>query len=302
MTAVAVIEAQGLTKSYGKRRGVTDLTLAVPAGEVFGFLGPNGAGKTTTIRTLLGFLRPSSGRAALFGTDVVGHTAALHRRIGYLPGELALYEKMTGHDLLTYFGHLRGSSDLTYATTIAERLGADLSRPIRTLSKGNKQKIGLVQAFMHRPALLILDEPTGGLDPLVQQEFYRLVADAKAAGQTVFLSSHILSEVDHVADRVGIIREGRLVVVEEIKELKSKTVRRLDIQLAAAVPEAAFTGLPGVRDLHIAGDTMRCTVEGPMDGLIKALAGYPVISLTSHEPDLEEIFLTYYMGGTPNAA
>ncbi len=298
----AVIEAQGLTKSYGKRRGVTEVTLAVPAGEVFGFLGPNGAGKTTTIRTLLGFLRPTSGRAALFGTDVAGHAAALHRRIGYLPGELALYEKMTGHDLLTYFGHLRGSTDLTYATTIAERLGADLSRPIRTLSKGNKQKIGLVQAFMLRPDLLILDEPTSGLDPLVQQEFYRLVADAKAAGQTVFLSSHILSEVDHVADRVGIIREGRLVVVEEIKALKSKTVRRLDIQLAAAVPEAAFAGLPGVRDLHIAGDSVRCTVEGPMDGLIKALAQHPVISLTSHEPDLEEIFLTYYMGGTPNAA
>ena len=298
----AVIEAQGLTKSYGKRRGVIDLTLTVPAGEVFGFLGPNGAGKTTTIRTLLGFLRATSGRAALFGTDVAGHTAALHRRIGYLPGELALYEKMTGRDLLTYFGHLRGSSDLTYATTIAERLDADLSRPIRTLSKGNKQKIGLVQAFMLRPDLLILDEPTSGLDPLVQQEFYRLVADAKAAGQTVFLSSHILSEVDHVADRVGIIREGRLVVVEEIKSLKSKTVRRLDIQLAEAVPEAAFAGLPGVRDLHTNGDTVRCTVEGPMDGLIKALAQHPVITLTSHEPDLEEIFLTYYTGGTSHAA
>ncbi len=298
----AVIEAHGLTKNYGRRRGVSDLTLLVPAGEVFGFLGPNGAGKTTTIRTLLGFLRPTSGRAALFGSDVSGHSAALHRRIGYLPGELALYEKMTGRDLLTYFAHLRGSHDLTYATTIAERLGADLSRPIRTLSKGNKQKIGLIQAFMQRPDLLILDEPTSGLDPLVQQEFYRLVADAKAAGQTVFLSSHILSEVDHVADRVGIIRAGRLIVVEAIHTLKSKTVRRLDIQLAAAVPESAFAGMPGVRDLHVTDANVRCTVEGPLDGLIKALAAHTVITLTSHEPDLEEVFLAYYTGEPDHAA
>jgi ABC-2 type transport system ATP-binding protein len=288
-----VIRMENLTKNYGKRRGVSEVSLAIPAGEVFGFLGPNGAGKTTTIRVLLGFLRPSSGHASLFGADVTRQPATLHRRIGYLPGELSLYERMTGRDMLRYFMNLRGGGDLQYAETIAKRLDLDLTRPARTLSKGNKQKIGLVQAFMHRPDLLILDEPTAGLDPLMQQEFYRLLEEARAAGQTVFLSSHVLSEVDRVADRVGIIREGRLVVVEAVQALKNKTLRRLDVQLDAPVPDGALAGVHGVREVVAEDHRLRCTVEGSMDGLIKALAQYPVLSLTSHEPDLEEIFLAY---------
>ena len=209
-----IIHTEGLTKSYGKNRGVIDVSLDVRPGEVFGFLGPNGAGKTTTIRTLLDFIRPNSGVAKVFGMDAHRQSRDIRRRIGYLPGDLALYENLKGADMLRYMGNLRGGVEWNDVQQLAERLHSDLSRPIRTLSQGNRQKIGLIQALMHKPELLILDEPTNGLDPLIQQVFYRLISEVEE--QTVFLSSHNLPEVERVCDRVGIIREGRLIAVEEV--------------------------------------------------------------------------------------
>lgn len=289
-----IIHTARLTKSYGKARGIIGLDLAVRPGEVFGYLGPNGAGKTTTIRTLLDFIRPTSGAASVFGLDARRDSVAIRRRVGYLPGELSLYEGLTGGEFLRYMAHLRGGAAWTQVEALAERLGAALAQPIRTLSHGNKQKLGLVQAFMGRPELLILDEPTQGLDPLVQQEFYRMIAEARAAGSTVFLSSHVLPEVEKTCDRVGIIRAGRLVAVEEVSSLKAKALRRLEVRFAAPVPQAAFQGLPGVRDLRMAGSTLACSVSGSLDALIKAAAAFEVVDVISQEPSLEEIFLAYY--------
>jgi ABC-2 type transport system ATP-binding protein len=289
-----VIRTDKLAKFYGKKRGIIDLDVAVEPGEVFGFLGPNGAGKTTTIRTLMGFIKPSAGRAEVLGCDPQTDSVALHRRVGYLPGEWALYERMTGAAVLRYFGNLRGGVPWTHVETLAERLDLDLQRPIRTLSKGNKQKIGLVQAFMHQPELLVLDEPTSGLDPLVQQTFNQLVLEAKREGRTVFLSSHVLAEVERIADRVGIVRDGRLVVVENVHALKSKALRRLELHFARAVPLHLFEHVPGVRDVVLHDTVLQCSVEGSVDALIKAAAQFEVINIVSHQPDLEEIFLRYY--------
>ena len=289
-----VIHTEKLTKSYGTKRGIIDLDLAIQPGEVFGYLGPNGAGKTTTIRTLMGFIKPSAGRAEVLGCDPQTDGVAIHRRVGYLPGEWTLYDRMTGAAVLQYFGNLRGGVPLTHVQALAERLDLDLKRPIRTLSKGNKQKIGLVQAFMHQPELLILDEPTSGLDPLVQQTFNQLVLEAKAGGRTVFLSSHVLAEVERIADRVGIVRDGRLIVVEDVHALKSKALRRLDLHFARAVPLQVFEHVPNVRDVVIHDTVLQCSVEGSVDALIKAAAQFEVINVVSHQPDLEEIFLGYY--------
>jgi ABC-2 type transport system ATP-binding protein len=297
-----VIATHNLTKTYGKQRGINDLTLEVRPGEVFGFLGPNGAGKTTTIRTLLDFIRPSSGRAEVFGLDSHRQSMEIRRRVSYLPGELMLYEKMTGRELLTYFANLRGVNDRAHTDSLAERLGLDLNRPIRTLSKGNKQKVGLVQAFMGKPELLILDEPTSGLDPLVQQEFNQMVLEVKAEGRTIFLSSHVLAEVEIVCDRVGIIRQGELLVVDEVKSLKSRTLRTLDLTFAEPVPAAAFAELPNIRDVQVSDSHVHCTVDGPIDALIKAAARYEMVAIVSHEPDLEHIFMTYYRGEASHAA
>jgi ABC-2 type transport system ATP-binding protein len=291
-----IIHTDHLTKFYGKARGVVDLDVAVRRGEIFGYLGPNGAGKTTTIRTLLDFIRPTAGSATVFGLDSRRESLQIRRRAGYLPGELALYEGMTGRDFLRYAASLRGGTDWRYVEALAGRLGASLTQPIRTLSHGNKQKLGLIQAFMHKPELLILDEPTVGLDPLVQQEFYRLLAEVKAEGRTVFLSSHVLPEVEKTCDRVGIIREGRLAAVEEVASLKAKALRRLEIRFAGPVPAAAFEGLPGVRDVRVEATpgTLHCTVAGALDAVVKAAAQFEVVDLLSHEPGLEEIFLAYY--------
>ncbi len=292
----AVIRLEGLTKSYGKNRGVVGLDLEVYPGEVFGYLGPNGAGKTTTIRLLLDLIRPTSGRALVLGSEPRAGGPALRRRIGYLAGDPALYRKMTGRQLLTYLGHLRGLDGLGPAEALAERLELDLGRPVGDLSRGNRQKVAVVQAFMHSPQLLVLDEPTSGLDPLMQREFYRLVAEAKAEGRTVFLSSHVLSEVERIADRVGIVREGRLVVVEGLDALKAKALRRLEIHFATPVPREEFASLPGVQDVAVEGLLLTCTVVGSIDRLVKAAARYEVINLVSHEADLEDLFLRYYEG------
>src|SRR5579875_3011267 len=209
----AIIETAKLTKRYGRSRGIIDLTFEIEEGEIFGFLGPNGAGKTTTIRTLMGFLRPSAGRATIAGLDCWSQAAAVKRLVGYLPSEFAFDPSLTGAQILTYLGHLRGGIDRTYVQQLCERLDFDPGKRFREYSRGNRQKLGLIQAFMHRPRLLILDEPTSGLDPLNQQEFYQMVSEARTSGHTVFLSSHVLSEVEQTCTRVGIIREGRLVRV-----------------------------------------------------------------------------------------
>jgi len=297
-----VIRTEGLTKFYGRQRGAIGLQFEVRRGEVFGYLGPNGAGKTTTIRTLLDFIRPTRGCAAIFGLDTHRDSRAIRQRIGYLPGELALYEKLTGVELLRYVSHLREGVEWRFVEELATRLDCDLSHAIHTLSHGNRQKIGLLQAFMHKPELLILDEPTLGLDPLVQQEFYRLLAEVKADGRSVFLSSHILPEVERVCDRVGIIREGRLIAVESVATLKARALRRLEVHFAVPVPQEAFARVAGVRDVTVENSILRCTVMGSLDALIKAAAQFEVVNVISHEPSLEEIFLAYYSGGENHAA
>ncbi len=288
------IRTQNLTKTYGKQRGITNLSLSVEQGEVFGYLGPNGAGKTTTIRLLLDFIRPSSGKASVLGLDAHDHSVDIHRRVSYLPGELVLYEAMTGRELLEYFANLRGGVDWKYVERIIGMFELDTKRPIRTLSKGNKQKVGLVQAFMHKPELLILDEPTSGLDPLVQQTFYDLLKEVKADGRTVFLSSHVMAEVENVCDRVGIIRQGELVAIDNVRTLKERAVRRLEVTFGQAVVPDTFERLPNVHNVHVSSNVLHCTVEGAVDQLIKAIAVYDVQNIVSHETDLEAIFLTYY--------
>ena len=290
----AVIVSSGLTKNYGKHRGIDSVNLEVKPGEVFGYLGPNGAGKTTTIRILLDFIRPTHGSVSIFGLDSRRGSIEVRRRTGYLPGEQSLYGNLTGHELLDFVANLRGGVDRQYVAHMAKRLDCDLTRHIRTLSHGNRQKVGLIQAFMHQPELIILDEPTAGLDPLVQQEFYHLVAEAKAAGRTIFLSSHILPEVERVCDRVGIIREGKLVAVETVETLKSRAVRRLEIHFARAVPQTGFAAIAGVRDVVVQNGVLTCTVIGSLDALVKAAAQFEVTNIVSHEPSLEEVFLTYY--------
>ena len=290
------IHAEGLTKFYGKERGIIDLDLDVNHGEVFGYLGPNGAGKTTTIRLLLDLLRPTRGTSRVLGKHPYFDGVGVRSDIGYLPGELALYDRLTGEQMLTYISHLRKMDGLGDAPRLADLLELDLSRQLSDLSSGNKQKVGLVQAFMHRPQVLILDEPTGGLDPLMQQEFYRLVHEAKKEGRTIFLSSHVLSEVERIADRVGIIREGRMVVVEELETLKKRAPRRLDLHFVHPVPASEFEALPSVEDVSVDNAVVSCRVVGSVDALIKAAARFEMTNVVSHEADLEELFLQYYRG------
>jgi ABC-2 type transport system ATP-binding protein len=289
-----VIRIEGLTKLYGRQRGILDINLDIERGEVFGYLGPNGAGKTTTIRTLLHFIFPTRGRASIFGLDIGRRSLETRRRIGYLPGELEVYENLTGAELLEFLSHLRGGVDREYANELATRFDYDLSQRIKSLSHGNRQKIGLIQAFMHKPELLILDEPTIGLDPLMQQEFYRLIGEVKAEGKTVFLSSHIMPEVERVCDRVGIIREGRLIAVEDIDVLKERAIRRLEIHFAEPISPERFSNLAGVRDVQVNDSVLTCTIAGEIDTLIKTAAQYHIVNVISHEPSMEEIFLAYY--------
>ncbi len=236
----AVIRTEGLTKVYGAHRGIIDVNLEVNEGDAFGFLGPNGAGKTTTIRTLLDLIRPTSGRAFVFGIESSADPDAIHRRVGYVPGEFTLYDRLTGGQTIEYFANLRGGVDPTYQASLIEHLGIDPSRKFKEYSKGNKQKIGLVIAFQHRPDLLVLDEPTSGLDPLVQQAFYALLREARDEGRSVFLSSHILSEVERTCDRVAIIREGRLVKVDRTEALRDLAHHQVELRFADGVPAADF--------------------------------------------------------------
>jgi ABC-2 type transport system ATP-binding protein len=290
----AAIRCVGLTKFYGSTRGIEDLELEVAPGELFGFLGPNGAGKTTTIRLLLDLIRPTRGHIEVLGSDPRADSINVRRLMGYLPGELSLYERLTGRQLFSYFRHLRGSDDLSYAAELSERLDFDPSRRIEQLSKGNKQKVGLIQALMHRPPLLVLDEPTSGLDPLIQREFHRILAETAQEGRTVFLSSHVLSELEHTARRVGIIRSGSLVGIEDVQALKSRAIRRVDIRFEKPIPSLSWTDIPGVVKAQALGDVVTLTFEGALGPVLKALATAEIIDIVSHESDLEEMFLSYY--------
>jgi ABC-type multidrug transport system ATPase subunit len=291
-----IIDVTGLTKVYGRKRGITDVSFEVTEGEVFGFLGPNGAGKTTTMRLLMGLLYPNAGNARIAGLDCWRRSVDVKRVVGYLPGELALDPNLTGGQILAYLANLRGGVDRVYLDILVARLDLDPTRRFRQYSHGNKQKVGLIQAFMHRPRLLILDEPTSGLDPLNQHEFDQMVAEVRGDGRTVFLSSHILSEVESVCDRVGIIRAGRLVRVGGVTELKQ--IRRYEVDLSFAGEPApdAFRDLPGVERVEALpdGKTLRLVVHGDIDSLIKMAAQYPLTGFVSHEPSLEDVFLRFY--------
>ena len=292
-----VLRTEGLTKRYGDVVGVEDLTLAVPRGTVFGYLGPNGAGKTTTIRLLAGLMRPTRGRAEVLGLDTVRDVDRLQVQLGYLPGDFVAYPDLTGAQYLRYLANLRGMPDLTSAEALAKRFELALDRRIGTLSHGNRQKVGLVQAFMHDPELLLLDEPTSGLDPLMQQQFLALVREARDAGRTIFLSSHVLAEVEALADQVGILREGRLVVVEAVDVLTARALRRIDLTFEGPPPTDKLRAADGVREVEVLGHIARATVEGSTAGLVATAAPFRVVDVTTHAADLEEIFLTYYAPG-----
>jgi ABC-2 type transport system ATP-binding protein len=290
----AIIQIEKLTKSYGVHRGVADIDLEVSEGEAFGFLGPNGAGKTTTIRTLLDHIRPTSGRALVFGIETTADPVAIHRRVGYLPGEFTLYDKLTGGQTIEYFANLRGGVDAAYQATLVQRLDIDTSRKFKEYSKGNKQKIGLIVALQHRPDLLILDEPTSGLDPLVQQTFYEVIREAKAEGRTIFLSSHILSEVEKTCDRVAIIRDGRLAKVDRVEALRDLAHHQVELRFAGDVPMGEFAAIPGVSEVTTEGQTLKMRVSGPITPVVRAAARYELLDFVSREPSLEETFLAQY--------
>ena len=300
-----IIHTDRLTKTYGPHRGITELDLDVEAGEVFGFLGPNGAGKTTTMRVLLDLIRPTSGRAEIFGIETTADPVAIHRRLGYLPGEFDLYDRLTGGDTIAYFANLRGGVDRGYVAELVERLDLDPSRRFKEYSKGNKQKVGLVVALQHRPDLLILDEPTSGLDPLVQQTFFELVREARADGRTVFLSSHVIDEVDRTCDRVAIIREGRLVQVDTIEAIRRLAFHHVELTFTSPVATAMFEPIEGVTEVRAEGPKVQMRVNGPIGAVIAAAAPHGLVDVVSREPNLEDVFLAQYGGhhavGAPDA-
>lgn len=295
-----VIRTEGLVKDYGKVRALAGVDLEVGRGEIFGFLGPNGAGKSTTIRVLLDLLRPTAGRAEVLGTTPRSGGATLRSRIGYLPGELAMSGRKTAGELLSHLARLRGGAGAERIGPLAERFGLDLHRPIRGLSKGNKQKVGVVQALMHRPELLILDEPTSGLDPLLQREFLDLVVEARDGGATVFMSSHVLSEVQEVAGRVAIIRAGEIVDVDDVHTLRAHAGQAVELRFAEAVDPQPFVALPGVEDVTVEpwadgpGVTLRCLLRGEPDALLKQAAAHHVVRWTAQDRELEDLFLDFY--------
>ena len=290
----AVIAAEKLTKSYGQHRGVIDVDLEVQPGEIFGFLGPNGAGKTTTIRTMLDLIKPTSGVIKVFGLESDKDPVSIHRRIGYIPGEFALYDRLTGKQTVEYFANLRGGVDPAYQAALIERLDLDPSRRYKEYSKGNKQKVGLVIALQHRPELLILDEPTSGLDPLIQQSFFETLMETAAEGTTVFLSSHILSEVEKTCGRVAIIREGRIAREGTVDSLRDLAHHQVELRFDGQVPAAEFEALPGVSDVQVDDHVLRMNVSGPIGPVVRAAARFELLDFTSREPSLEDTFLAQY--------
>ena len=291
-----------LSKRFGRLEALNDVSLELTPGEVFGYLGPNGAGKTTTLRILMGFLRQSAGTARVFGLDAWRDAPTVHRRVGYVPGDVALYDRLTGWELLTYLGSLRGGVDAEHVRLLAKRLDADLDRQLRTLSKGNRQKVAIVQALMGRPDLLILDEPTTGLDPLVQQQVHALLREHAAAGGAVLLSSHVLSEVQRVADRVGIIRSGRLVAVDRLDDLRRKSLHHVKVKFTEPVDASQFA-LDGVRDVDMDGTQLTCAAsQEALDPLLRAITEHHVVDLSCEEASLDDTFLAFYGNGNRDVA
>ena len=293
-----IIEVERLNKSYGDKRGIIDVSFSVGEGEVFGFLGPNGAGKTTTIRILMALIRADSGSARIAGLDCWEKSVEIKKLIGYIPGEPSLDPNLTGGQILEYYAHLRGGVDQAYLKQLIQRFDLDIGRKFRQYSTGNKRKVVLIQAFMHKPKVLILDEPTSGLDPLNQQEFDAMVKEAGEEGRTILLSSHVLSEVEKTCTRVGIIREGRIVRIGGVHELKDIKRYEITINFAKPVPTDLFKTVPGVVEVEPlnGGQAIRIAMQGEADAVVKAAAQYPVVSLTSYEPSLEDIFMRYYAG------
>jgi ABC-type multidrug transport system ATPase subunit len=300
----AIIQTNQLTKSYGRSRGIIDLTFDMHEGEVFGFLGPNGAGKTTTMRTLMGLLHANSGSAMIGGLDCWTQSTEVKKLVGYLPGEFAFDPGLRGAQIIEYLSHLRGGVDQVYIRMLVERLGFDPSKRFREYSHGNKQKLGLVQAFMHKPRLLILDEPTSGLDPLNQQEFYKMIAEVHAEGRTVFLSSHILPEIEQTCDRVAIIREGRLVKIGLVSALKA--IRQRDVEISFAGPASMewFKNVAGVAKVAQGADehTLQLNVQGELTEIIHIASQHGATNIATHEPTLEEAFLRFYEPQQESAA
>ncbi|MDX2138890.1 MAG: ABC transporter ATP-binding protein [Chloroflexota bacterium] len=293
-----VIQTNGLSKHYAAKGGrvhaLDQLTLSVNQGEIFGYLGPNGAGKTTTIRMLLDLIRPTEGSASIFGMDVRANSVTLRRRIGYLPGELNLWDNETAADIVRYFARVRGGVDMVFVRQLAERLEFDMNRKMRTYSTGNKRKIGIILALMHKPELLILDEPTSGLDPLMQQVFIQLMQEARQNGQTVFLSSHMLSEVQAVCDRVGIIRSGKLQTVDSVTALTKVNFRWVSLTMKEAVPADLFEKVPGIEEVSVSGNSASMRLSGDIQPLLTAVGNRYLVDLRTQDPTLEEVFLTYY--------
>lgn len=299
MNNYPAILTESLTKHYGDVKALVDLDLQVERGEVFGFLGPNGAGKTTMIRTILDLIHPTSGRASILGMDSREEAVEIRNHVGYLPSDLSMYPNLTGRDMITYFANLRGGVDRKYVGDLADRLQADLSKKVGDLSSGNRQKVGLILTFMNRPQVLIMDEPSTGLDPLMQREFQMMMREVAEEGRSVFLSSHTLSEVQRVADRVGIIRQGHLVDVEFVDDLRSKAIRQVELQFDGPVDASVFRSVPGVRDVEVASHHATMSFDGRMDTLLRtATEHYTLVDVNTQEADLEEIFLEYYREGS----
>ncbi|WP_082097111.1 ABC transporter ATP-binding protein [Demequina gelatinilytica] len=294
MTTTPAIETVGLTKRFGDFTAVQDVSLQIGPGEIFGFLGPNGAGKSTTIRCLLDLIRPSEGECRIVGLDSRKDAVEIRRHLGFLPSDLALYPNLTGRETLEFLANLRGGVDWAWVDALADRFDADLGKKVGELSSGNRQKVGLIQAFMNRPEVVVLDEPITGLDPLVQLEFHTLMREHVGEGHTVFLSSHTLSEVERVADRVGFIRRGHLIAVERMDELKDKALRRVTLEFAHPVAADAFDGVEGVHSVSAEGDTVTAQYERSMAPLLKVATAHDVLSLSSATVDLDEIFLEFY--------
>jgi ABC-2 type transport system ATP-binding protein len=299
-----VIRTEGLTKRYGEVAALDHLDLEVAQGEVVGYLGPNGAGKTTTIRLLLGLIRPSQGRAEIFGLDCQHSAVEVHRRLAFVAGEANLWPSLTGAETLHLLGRVQGQVDEAYRDALVDRFDFDASKKVRAYSKGNRQKIILIAALMTRADLLILDEPTSGLDPLMEQAFRASIEEARGRGQTVILSSHIMSEVEALCDRVGILRDGKLVEIGTLGEMRHLSALVVEANFSGPVPD--LSGVPGVSALQVDGRSMHCQVRGPIDPLLKAIANSGVTKLLSREPSLEELFLAIYgvdsLRDAPNVA
>ncbi|MFH1509462.1 MAG: ABC transporter ATP-binding protein [bacterium] len=291
----SVIELKNLTKDYGKKRAISDVNLKVEKGEIFGFLGPNGAGKTTTIKTLLNFYKPTKGEAFIFGKNSRDHYEEIYQDVSYMPGDVQLYDRMTANKMIKFASSLFRDVDKEYTKNLAKRLDCEMKVPYKKLSKGNKQKIGILMALFHKPKLLVLDEPTSGLDPLSQQELYKILRELKNEGTTIFFSSHNLAEVEKICDRIGIIKEGKLVTVETVEEIRKHRKKRVEIIFGQEFKKDDFASIPGVEVLGANGEHLNLYAKSAsMDELLNKLSQYKIIDITAYFPDLEEIFLKYY--------